>query len=351
MMNSNGRGRRKTRPRLPEAAGSATQMEAMMDEEAGGSSQNAGQSGDVLPIQPQLVAAVTEQVLQALSNENKTGEKRRKRQQKGSDSKRQRAPSSSGTDSDSNEESSSDSDSSSSSESDSDDYDLLSDPTTSQIDAKLKNKIWQNKYVDFIKLLPKDDLALDKSLRLQSAGNSEFKFVASKPKKSIKSIEQWTSAFLKFLAVYSEKYPKQIPAVIKHGEIVRELASRSFGLAWLTYDKQVRKDIEVRSIPWGQLHYEYWVMATTFRQPQTQFNFRGKPVQQRVQYRNRIPQGFCYAFHKNGKCSHQQCQYKHICFQCRKTHSILHCTWGDKSNPRGANTSHQTKQPAIPTSK
>lgn len=120
----------------------------------------------------------------------RTKEKRRKRQQKGSDSKKQRAPSSSGTDSDSNEESPSDSDSSSSSESDSDDYDLLSDPTTSQIDAKLKNKIWQNKYVDFIKLLPKDDLALDKSLRLQSAGNSEFKFVASKPKKSIKSIEQ-----------------------------------------------------------------------------------------------------------------------------------------------------------------
>ncbi|XP_052696196.1 uncharacterized protein LOC128174775 [Crassostrea angulata] len=78
----------------------------------------------------ELVAAVTEQVLQALSNENKRGEKRTKRQQKGSDSKRQRAPSSSGTDSGSNEESSSDSDSSSSSESDSD---LLSDSATSQI--------------------------------------------------------------------------------------------------------------------------------------------------------------------------------------------------------------------------
>lgn len=52
-----------------------------MHEEAGGSSQNAGQHGDVLPVQPQLVAAVTKQVLQALS--------------KGSDSKRQRAPSSS----------------------------------------------------------------------------------------------------------------------------------------------------------------------------------------------------------------------------------------------------------------
>lgn len=62
-MNSSGEGRRKTRTRPPAAAGSATQMEAMMDEEAGGSSQNAGQPGDVLPIQPQLVAVVTEQAL------------------------------------------------------------------------------------------------------------------------------------------------------------------------------------------------------------------------------------------------------------------------------------------------
>lgn len=73
-MNSSGRGRRKTRPRLPTAAGTAPKMEAVIDEEAGGSSQNAGQPGDVLPIQPQLVAAVTEQVLQALSNENKREE-------------------------------------------------------------------------------------------------------------------------------------------------------------------------------------------------------------------------------------------------------------------------------------
>lgn len=250
---------------------------------------------------------MTEQVLQALSNENRRGERKRKRHQKGSDSKRQRAPSSSGIDSDSNEESSSDSDSSSSSESDSDDYDLLSDPTTSQIDAKLKNKIWQNKYVDFIKLLPKNDLALDKSLRLQSAGNSEFKFVASKPKKSTKSIEQWTSAFLKFLAVYSEKYPKQIPAVIKHGEIVRELASTSSIYVENLSSKGFHTKIE--------FHKDFATHSTKMENVLT--------ISVNINT-------FVFSVEK---------------------HSIMHCTWGDKSNPRGANTSHQTKHPAIPQSK
>lgn len=348
-MNVSERGRRRKGIAPPAAAGSATQR-VVMDEEVDGTSQNDVQP-QVPPIQPQLVAAVTEQVLKALAEEKKKGTKRSK-PQKGSKRKQRRTPSSgsSGTDSDNNDESTdnSDSDSSSSSDSDSDDCELISDPTTSQIDSKLKNKIWQNKYVDFVKLLPRDDFTSDKSLRLQSAGNSEYKFVKSKPKKSIKTIEQWTTAFLKFLAVYSEKYPKQIPAVIKHGEIVRELASRCLGQTWLTYDKQVRKDIEVKSIPWGQLHYEYWVMATTFRQPQTQLNFRGKQGQPRVSFKNRTPPGFCYVYHKSGKCSNQQCQYKHICFQCRKTHSVLFCTGGDKPFTKGTGTTSQSKQTSIP---
>ncbi|XP_061179498.1 uncharacterized protein LOC133188132 [Saccostrea echinata] len=218
-MNPSGRGRRRNRTVPTAAAGSAAQR-VVMNQEVDGSSQNAVQP-EVPPIQPQLVASVTEQVLQALSREEKRGTKRSKGQ-KNSKHKKPRTPRSSGTDFDDSDESldDSDSDSSSSSESDSDDCKLLSDPTTSLIDLKLKNKIWQNKYVDFFKLLRRDDLTSDKSLRLQSAGNSEYKFVASKPKESIKTIGQWTTALLNFFAVYSEKYLKQIQAVIKHGEIV-----------------------------------------------------------------------------------------------------------------------------------
>jgi hypothetical protein len=90
----------------------------------------------------------------------------------------------------------------------------------------------------------------------------------------MKSIELWTSAFLKYLAIYAEKFPKLVPVVIKHCEIILELANKSGGSAWLNYDKQELRDIEARSIPWGQLHYEYWVTATTFRQPTNPRNFQ-----------------------------------------------------------------------------
>ena len=99
------------------------------------------------------------------------------------------------------------------------------------------------KQVYCLKLLPRDEFVKDRSVQLQSMGKSEFKFVPSKSKSTLKSIDQWTSAFLKYLAFYCEKFPKLVPAVIKHGEIVRQLASRRTGWCWLTFDKQVPKDM------------------------------------------------------------------------------------------------------------
>lgn len=113
-------------------------------------------------------------------------------------------------------------------------------------------------YIEFEKLLPEEGLGFENmSVHLQSSGKLEFKLVKSKNKNSIKSIDQWTSFFLKLLAIYSEKFPKLVSAVIKHSEIVWELASRRTGMFWYLYDKQVRKDIEAKAIPWGKLHYEY----------------------------------------------------------------------------------------------
>ncbi|XP_062572816.1 integrase/recombinase xerD homolog isoform X2 [Saccostrea cucullata] len=90
-MNVSERGRRRKRTAPPAAAGSATQR-VVMDEEVDGTSQNDVQP-QVPPIQPQLVAAVTEQVLKALAGEEKKGTKRSK-PQKGSKRKQRRTPSS-----------------------------------------------------------------------------------------------------------------------------------------------------------------------------------------------------------------------------------------------------------------
>ena len=101
---------------------------------------------------------MTEQVLKAIkeqSREIQMGKKRERECNRTRKQKKQRTQSSSGTESETSadkSESDSDSDESTSrDDSDFDDRQILSTPISSQVDSNLKNKIWQNKYIDFTK--------------------------------------------------------------------------------------------------------------------------------------------------------------------------------------------------------
>jgi hypothetical protein len=85
---------------------------------------------------------------------------------------------------------------------------------------------------------------------------------ANRSRKAL-TIEQWTTDFLRFVAVYSLKHPHETPALMKYGEIVRDLASRRQRPAWSFYDTQFRQLRESTSIPWDRIHTEFWIMATT----------------------------------------------------------------------------------------
>lgn len=148
-------------------------------EAAVGSAEQAAQN-QAETIQPQLVAAVTEHVLQALreerrneeeKNEETPTEERGRSRQRGRKRKRDSVRSvSSGTSSGESESGLDSSDSSDSDEVDSDDeLQLLSTPIAAQINVKIKNKIWQN--IEFEKLLPKEELGLENmSVHLQTQG-------------------------------------------------------------------------------------------------------------------------------------------------------------------------------------
>ena len=50
----------------------------------------------------------------------------------------------------------------------------------------------------------------------------------------------WTSAFLRYIAIYTEKYPGEIQQLLKYCEIIRDLAKRKLGMAWSIYDQNFR---------------------------------------------------------------------------------------------------------------
>ncbi|XP_053406634.1 uncharacterized protein LOC128559340 [Mercenaria mercenaria] len=164
---------------------------------------------------------------------------------------------------------SSDSDASASSDSDGSDDLQFREPHTpasstkisNLVSPKLKRKIWKHKFVDFNQLLNTNPNHNSYSLQLDSQSN--INLVPNKRQKVL-SIELRTSAFLRFVAVYSVKFPLETPALMKCGEMVRELASmRPGSAAWSDYNVKFRSLRESKQMPWDQLHYEYWIMVTT----------------------------------------------------------------------------------------
>ena len=60
---------------------------------------------------------------------------------------------------------------------------------------------------------------------------------SNKPKRIV-NIEGWMSAFRIFVTVYTRKYPADAPALMKYGDVIQDLASRSHD--WKFYDENFR---------------------------------------------------------------------------------------------------------------
>ena len=206
----------------------------------------------------------------------------------------------------------------------------ITTPIHTQIPPKIQRKIWENKYIDFAVLLPNTPFPhsnLNQRFSLELGQNSKISLVPNTYTKKINSIEQWTSAFLRFAAIYGLKYPKEMPKLMKYAEIVRDLANRKPGLSWLMYDTQFRCLRQSQHISWDQLHTEFWVMAAatpTFRsQPRQQQPFQGR--QSFNQQRSQFLRNTCWTYNKVGRCNNTECHYEHKCGLCRGRHCAKSC--------------------------
>ena len=59
-------------------------------------------------------------------------------------------------------------------------------------------------------------------------------------RKSVKSLEEWTDAFILYSYIYQNKYPSANLAMLKYMFIIRDAATKYPGMAWKTYDEQFK---------------------------------------------------------------------------------------------------------------
>ena len=212
------------------------------------------------------------------------------------------------------------------------------------VSDKIKEQIWANQYFDLATLLPPPQTSKPQNQE-SKANNTPF----------IHTPDQWTTAFIVFVAIYSEKFPNQTPGLMKHMEIVRDLGSRG-GNAWKTYDENFRqyRHKHAATLSWGDFLSETW--SRSFQTEKTRAHFTTSPNVKRgigTTFRalsdgTPIQKGFCIAFAK-GNCSFENCRYWHKCAFCNRAHPTQFCRLKKQSsNTWQSQQSWQPQQPWQP---
>lgn len=69
------------------------------------------------------------------------------------------------------------------------------------------------------------------------------------------------SAFRIFVTLYTRKYPADAPALMKYGDVIQDLASRSHN--WKFYDENFRfmRQSQPEAYPWGTVQWELWLRS------------------------------------------------------------------------------------------
>ena len=77
--------------------------------------------------------------------------------------------------------------------------------------------------------------------------------------KRITSIDQWTTAFQVFVAIYTIRFPDSAPGLMKYSATVRDLAAKN--AHWRYYDENFRYLRQKSLFPWDEVHWELWLQA------------------------------------------------------------------------------------------
>ena len=189
------------------------------------------------------------------------------------------------------------------------------------IPEKVKTKIFNNEYIDFCVLISNHLAGEDKyqiSIVNGRSGQPSLFFESSNKPKPIVNIEGWMSAFRIFVTVYTRKYPADAPALMKYGDLIQDLASRSHN--WKFYDENFRfmRQSQPEAYPWGTVQWELWLRSQVTPRSSQSTPATSQPQGSKVPKYNAIPKGYCYRFQRGKECS--GCAYKHVCFKCNGNH-------------------------------
>lgn len=227
----------------------------------------------------------------------------------------------------------------------------LSSPLGVDVSDKLRQKIWRGEYVNLYELLMPLE---NQPYTIQVIpGTSEFSSainVAPNSKaREIRSLTQWTDAFLIFMAIYSQKFTNSTPDLCKYMSLIRGMEAKYGGDGWRLYDKRHRTLKPKLDLSWDSVFWPEYLEYTT-KPRNASANTQNRPFPATTSRggggKDNIPRGYCFQYARVGKCSRGAgCIHKHTCHKCSGKHPASVCRSGGSSSTsaKPSSNSHTAK--------
>ena len=230
----------------------------------------------------------------------------------------------------------------------------------STLNAKLRQKIISEQYVEMYDLLPYADLKKN-NLVLKQVGGFIKQF-QEETKKFI-TIDQWNEAFEIYMSAYHSTATTRdqghslMLEMLTYKRDVNKLAKQN--LAWYDYDRMFRKDRSVNPSAFAFSHLRHDLLAHLNIEKMARITRQDNRVQPNTQQVNntqsqhqggnqqshrhpsrqagvdqsqpgsgRVPSGYCISYHVHQlQCKSQpgKCKYNHACFTCLGDHPAYRC--------------------------
>lgn len=204
-------------------------------------------------------------------------------------------------------------------------------PRTEMVDAKLRNKIREGKFVEFAQLLPTPKGT--KPNKRFAITDGLFEEVEDD---SSLGLYQWIDAFVIYMSVTLEFFPAEAQGMLRHMQIVKRLQTATRN--GVDYDYQFRRlKSNHMDVQWGEYLAELAIETPEEKRPATKEPYGRKPPHSSPAWPrfngggHQAPSqqlGICRRFNSTGGCTFgMHCRYSHKCSRCEAfDHPTYRCS-------------------------
>lgn len=219
----------------------------------------------------------------------------------------------------------------------------FTDTTGVRLSMADKQKIWAGKYVNLHGMLPK----AGPQPRKTEVVLEEGKLVSISENKQVKTIKEWSAAFVNYILTYCEWHKDKYRELLVYFKLIQFAADNFEGFGWRTYDELFRAEMNDHPTKsWTIVDNNLWAVHVTknpgpyhvvenkwgkgsqgSKRGSGNFKSKGQSNKRGTEYSAPRQGGDNCSFFNKGNCRYppDKCRKPHKCNKCSGLHAETNC--------------------------